>query len=220
MVRAALPCNSCDMKVTTSKQLEKHVKKNHPDVTEKQEILIEDDDVMILDDQEDHPNYENVGRPSVGRLMNISNENMIPEHGQVSKVDMKAAVEDDPDEDVEDKVELEDDEIQVVKLSIFKYHGKVDQQDEYDTSLFTFSTYEDFEDDVVILEDGDSDEDDSEEMEEADEELEEEGAGLLQCTECSFECKEEEMEEHMARKHPPRQKEVRHFPNGCFFMLS
>ena len=221
MVRAALPCTSCDKKVTTSKQLEKHVKKYHPDITEKLEILIDDDDdVMIVDDEEDQPNYEHVGRPSVGRLMNISNENIIPEDEQVLTADMKAAAEDDSDEEVEDKAELEDDEIKVVKLSIFKYHGKVDQKDEYDGSLFTFSTYEDFEDDVVILEDEDFDEDDIAETEEAEEEVEEEGVGLVDCSECSVQCEEEGLEEHMVREHPPREKEVRHFPNGCFFMLS
>ena len=175
-MRAALSCNSCDKKVTTSKQLEKHIKNNHPDITEKQQILIEDDEVMILDDRED------IGRPSVGRLMNISDENQIPEHGEMLKADIKGDVDDDPHEDVEDKEMLQDDEIQVVKLSIFKYHGKVDQQDEYDSNLFTFSTYKDFEDNVVILEEGDSDEDDSAEMEEAKEDLDEEGVGLVDCS--------------------------------------
>merc|ERR1719460_629369 len=84
MVKSSLQCILCPKKVSTGRQLEKHVQKEHANDTP------EDNDVMIVDQEEENA-ADDLGRPSVNRLLNISNENLpdekkasTPEKGKLS----------------------------------------------------------------------------------------------------------------------------------------
>ena len=179
---------------------------------------MEDDDIIILDQEEEEQTNDTVGRPSVGKLLNISNENIITEHAPTEKKVEKTETKDEPAEE-EEMAEPVDEDIQVLKTSIYKFHGTMtNDDDKLDT--FTYQTYDDFEDDVVVLED----EEDSEE--ECEEEIqnhvmEEEQDPFLKCGECGEECKDDrKLDDHMDKAHPPRQSKLRSFGRIGFFMMS
>ena len=180
-----------------------------------------DDDVMILDKEEENA-QDDLGRPSVNRLLNISNENLPDEkiavHEKVQKVD-KIEEEGNAEETGED-----DDDVVVVKANIYKFQGKLSSyEEELENNIFSFNTYDDHREDVFIAE-----EDCSEEETDAVDEMEEDTSGqneeetvLFKCDHCEEKfLHESNLDEHITRDHPPKPTQVKQFNNGCFFIMS
>ena len=180
-----------------------------------------DDDVMILDREEENA-QDNLGRPSVNRLLNISNENLpdekiaVPE--KVQKVD-KIEEEGNAEETGED-----DDDVVVVKANIYKFQGKLSSyEEELENNIFSFNTYDDHREDVLI-----AGEDDSEEEADAVDDMEEDTSGeneketiLFLCDHCEEKfLHKSNLDEHITRDHPPKPTQVKQFNNGCFFIMS
>merc|ERR1712129_651988 len=160
------------VKMRSSRQLGKHQEKCHRG---------EEEDVVIIDTMDQTP-AQSLGRPSVSRLLNISNENL-PEIKTANKVKLSNETENEAEMDEDKKEEVTDDDILVVKLSIYKYHGEISLEDKLGSDVFVFNSYDDYDDDVVILEDS---EDDTEEMDEvaSTEEAEEVVVTTVSCEEC------------------------------------
>ena len=176
----------------------------------------DDDDVMILD-KEEEKTQDDLGRPSVNRLLNISNENL-PEE----RIAMPERAKEDPIEE-EDKVEEEEDVV-VVKASIYNFQGKISSyEEELENNIFSFKTYDDHSDEVLI-----AGEDDSEEEPDPVDAMEEEPSGqnkeeiiLFKCDYCEQKfLHESNLNEHIARDHPPKPTQVKQFNNGCFLIMS
>ena len=209
MGKLGFKCDRCGEKMRSSRQLGKHQEKCHRGE--------EEEDVVIIDTMDQTP-AQSLGRPSVSRLLNISNENL-PEIKTANKVKLSNETENEAEMDEDKKEEVTDDDILVVKSSIYKYHGEISLEDKLGSDVFVFNSYDDYDDDVVILEDS---EDDTEEMDEVEstEEAEEVVVTTVSCEECGERVERAALEEHMVEGHPPRKREVRRFHNGCFFMLA
>ena len=175
----------------------------------------DDDDVMMLD-KEEETTQDDLGRPSVNRLLNISNENL-PEE----RIAMPERAKEDPIEE-EDKVEEEDDVV-VVKASIYNFQGKISSyEEELENNIFSFNTYDDHSKDVFIVGEDESDEEteDVAEMEEDPVETEEEMI-LFKCDHCEEKfLHESNLSKHVSADHPPRPTQLKQFNNGCFFIMS
>ena len=114
-------------------------------------------------------------------------------------------------EEEDEKVEVDDD-IQVVKSSIYRYHGDLNYKQQVKGDYFSFKYFDDFEDnDDVILVD---EEEDSEDLE-TEEAIEPEYAPL---TESDAGEKKNNME--IGENIPIQKMEMKQFPGGNFFMLA
>ena len=117
------------------------------------------------------------------------------------------------EEEEETKKEEADDDIQVVKSSIYKYHGDLNYKEQVKGDYFSFKYFDDFEDndDVILME-----EEDSEEIEiEEENELEcvpmnqsDDSGGKINKTEIGGE------------NIPIQKMEMKQFPGGNFFMVA
>ena len=210
MVKSSLQCNLCPKKVSTGRQLEKHVQKEHANDTP------EDDDVMIVDQEEENA-ADDLGRPSVNRLLNISNENLPDE--KIAATPEKVQVDKIEEEHKDEESVEEDDDIVVVKANIFNFQGKLSSyEEELENNIFSFKTYDDHNEEVLI-----AGEDDSEEETDTAGEIEEEPEEIIlfQCDYCEQKfLHESNLSEHIARDHPPKPTQVKQFNNGCFFIMS
>merc|ERR1711953_606824 len=115
MVRASIKCDLCPKKLTTGKQLEKHKEKEHA----KRACEEDDDEIMIVDNEEE-PVQSSLGRPSVGRLLTISNENL-PEEKVTASEEPPIVKLSEKEDKVEEVGVEEDDDIMVVKADIYKF---------------------------------------------------------------------------------------------------
>merc|ERR1719460_254621 len=197
MVKSSLQCILCPKKVSTGRQLAKHVQKEHADDAP------EDDDVMIVDQEEENA-ADDLGRPSVNRLLNISNENLPDEKIATMPEKVQEIEEEHKDED---PVE-EDDDIVVVKANIFNFQGKLSSyEEELENNIFSFKTYDDHNEEVLIAREDDSDEETDAvgEIEEERSQQNEEEIILFKCDYCEQKfLHESNMNEHIARDHPPK----------------
>ena len=116
----------------------------------------------------------------------------------------------------------EDDEIEVVKSTIYNYQGSQNNQQDIKEDVFRFKYFDDFEDneDVVLLED-ENDEESNESMDSEDEDESPDTAESLQkCGECDHYFEERDLAGHVTVNHPVQKKEMKHFAGGNFFMLA
>ena len=116
----------------------------------------------------------------------------------------------------------EDDEIEVVKSTIYNYQGSQNNQQDIKEDVFRFKYFDDFEDneDVVLLED-EIDEESNESMDSEDEdELPDPVESLQKCGECDHYFEERDLAGHVTVNHPVQKKEMKHFAGGNFFMLA
>ena len=116
----------------------------------------------------------------------------------------------------------EDDEIEVVKSTIYKYQGSQNNQQDIKEDVFRFKYFDDFEDneDVVLLED-ENYEESNESMDSEDEDESPDTAESLQkCGECDNYFEERDLAGHVTVNHPVQKKEMKHFAGGNFFMLA
>ena len=116
----------------------------------------------------------------------------------------------------------EDDEIEVVKSTIYKYQGSQNNQQDIKEDVFRFKYFDDFEDneDVVLLED-ENYEESNESMDSEDEDESPDTAESLQkCGECDHYFEERDLAGHVTVNHPVQKKEMKHFAGGNFFMLA
>ena len=106
-----------------------------------------------------------------------------------------------------------DDDIQVVKSSIYKYHGDLNYKEQVKGDYFSFKYFDDFEDndDVILME-----EEDSEEFE-IEEENEAEYAPMNQSDESGGKINKTEIG---GENIPIQKMEMKQFPGGNFFMLA
>ena len=215
-----IQCDNCDKKVTTTKQLEKHMKQSHVEIIKDTStpMEMEDDDIIILDQEEEQTN-DTLGQPSVGKLLNICNESIITELTSAERNEELTKTKDEHIKE-EDKAKPVDEGLQAVKISIYKFHDTIANDDDDELDTFTYSTYYNFEDDMVLLED----EENSEEKGEEDitnpvtEEVED---PRLKCGECGEKCKDNrKLDDHMEKAHPPRQSKLRTFGRIGFIMMS
>ena len=113
-------------------------------------------------------------------------------------------------EEEDEKVEVDDD-IQVVKSSIYRYHGDLNNKQQVKCDYFSFKYFDDFEDnDDVILVD---EEEDSEDLE-TEETIEPEYAPLTESD------AEEKNNKEIGENIPIQKMEMKQFPGGNFFMLA
>ena len=116
----------------------------------------------------------------------------------------------------------EDDEIEVVKSTIYNYQGSQNNQQDIKDDVFRFKYFDDFEDneDVVLLEDENYEESnesmDSEDEDESPDPVE----SLQKCGECDHYFEERDLAGHVTVNHPVQKKEMKHFAGGNFFMLA
>lgn len=180
----------------------------------------EDDDVMILDKEEENTDEDYLGRPSVNRLLNISNENLPEEKTAMPEVQ---TVDKDEEEDKDkESGEEDDDDVVVVKANIYNFQGKISSyEEELENNIFSFKTYDDHREDVFIArEESDEETDVADEMEEDPVQNEEETI-LFKCDHCDEKfLHERNLNEHITRDHPPTPTQVKQFNNGCFFIMS
>ena len=108
-----------------------------------------------------------------------------------------------------------DDDIEVIKTEIYSYKGeKKTESQELEEDIFKYQYFDDFEDDVIILED-DEDKDENDEILEVESE---EVKSLAD--ECKDLLEEKDLEGHRVINHPIIQrKEIKQFGGGNFFML-
>merc|ERR1711953_1567219 len=181
MVRASIKCDLCPKKLTTGKQLEKHKEKEHA----KRACEEDDDEIMIVDNEEE-PVQSSLGRPSVGRLLTIFNENL-PEEKATAPEELPIVKPSENENKVEQLSEEEDDDIMVVKADIYKFQGKISSyEEELENNIFSFKIYDDHVDDVFIVDEDESDEDSAkvDDMEEDSGKSEEEKIVLFKCDYC------------------------------------
>ena len=149
-------------------------------------IRIEDDVVPVNDDLPEEKTVETIGF--------LSNES--------------SGFVDEEDEKVEG-----DDDIQVVKSSIYKYHGDLNYKQQVKGDYFSFKYFDDFEDnDDVILVDEEEDSEDLE-MEEA---IEQEYTPMKESDDAGEQKNNMEIGENI----PIQKMEMKQFPGGNFFMLA
>ena len=219
MVRASIKCDLCPKKLTTGKQLEKHKEKEHAKRACEEE---DDDEVMIVDNQEESI-QSSLGRPSVGRLLTISNENL-PEEKATAPEELPIVKPSEKEDKVEELGEEEEDDIMVVKADIYKFQGKISSyEEELENNIFSFKADDDHVDDVFIVDEDDSDEDSAkvDDMEEDSGKSKEEEIVLFKCDYCDQKfLHETNLNDHITRAHPPTATQVKQFSNGCFFIMS
>ena len=182
----------------------------------------DDDDVMILD-KEEETTQDDLGRPSVNRLLNISNENLPDE--KIASTSEKVQKVDKIEEEHKDEESVEEeDDIVVVKANIFNFRGKISSyEEELENNIFSFKTYDDHSEEVLIAGEDDSDEetDTVDEMEEERSLQKEEEIILFKCDYCEQKfLHESNLNEHITRDHPPKPTQVKQFNNGCFLIMS
>ena len=114
----------------------------------------------------------------------------------------------------EDEKEEVDDDIQVVKSSIYKYHGDLNYKQQVKGDYFSFKYFDDFEDnDDVILVGEDSENFDTEE-----EAIVEPESAPVKENDDAGEKKKNNME--IGENIPIQKMEMKQFPGGNFFMLA
>ena len=122
-----------------------------------------------------------------------------------------------------------DDDIEVVKADIYKFHGQeetsLDQQ--VNDGILKFEFRDEDDDDILEIDvidkraekrelvDIDKDSDD-----ETDDDEEEESDRILSCEECGKFVKQSEFSEHKEDMHPAKKKKFKQFQNGMFMMLA
>ena len=219
MVRASIKCDICPKKLTTVKQLEKHKEKEHA----KRACEEEDDDEVMIVDNEEEPVQSSLGRPSVGRLLTISNENL-PEEKASAPEELSIEKKSENKDKVKEPGEEEEDDIMVVKADIYKFQGKISSyEEELENNIFSFKADDDHVDDVFIVDKGESDDDGAkvDDMEEDSGKSKEEEIVLCKCDYCDQKfLHETNLNDHITRAHPPTATQVKQFSNGCFFIMS
>ena len=118
------------------------------------------------------------------------------------------------EEEEETKKEEADDDIQVVKSSIYKYHGDLNYKEQVKGDYFSFKYFDDFEDndDVILME-----EVDSEEIEIEEEENDAEYAPMNQSDDSGEKINKTEIG---GVNIPIQKMEMKQFPGGNFFMVA
>ena len=113
----------------------------------------------------------------------------------------------------EDEKEEVDDDIQVVKSSIYKYHGDLNYKQQVKGDYFSFKYFDDFEDndDVILVEE------DSENLDTEEEAIvEPESAPVKENDDAGEKKNNMEIGENI----PIQKMEMKQFPGGNFFMLA
>ena len=219
MVRASIKCDICPKKLTTGKQLEKHKEKEHA----KRACEEEDDDEVMIVDNEEESIQSSLGRPSVGRLLTISNENL-PEEKASAPEELSIEKKSENKDKVKEPGEEEEDDVMVVKADIYKFQGKISSyEEELENNIFSFKADDDHVDDVFIVDKGESDDDGAkvDDMEEDSGKSKEEEIVLFKCDYCDQKfLHETNLNDHITRAHPPTATQVKQFSNGCFFIMS
>ena len=193
-------CETCDERFQTKKLWSEHTKAKK--CAKKTDIKAEEDDwnssdneVIMLDEECDD---------NTGSTQTMEETNMTESSTEAVNV---------PEED---------DEIEVVKSTIFKYQGSQNNQQDIKEDVFRFKYFDDFEDneDVVLLEDENYEESnesmDSEDEDESPDPVE----SLQKCGECDHYFEERDLAGHVTVNHPVQKKEMKHFAGGNFFMLA
>ena len=120
-------------------------------------------------------------------------------------------------EDMEDEEEIQkeevDDDIQVVKSSIYKYHGDLNYKQQVKGDYFSFKYFDDFEDndDVILMEDEDSEDFETEEK------IEPEYAPVIESDDTGEKINNKKIE---TENIPVQKMEMKQFPGGNFFMVA
>ena len=135
-MRKATTCEDCKQTFQSKKLWSEHVRGRNCIKVATETI---EEDVVLIDD--DLPE-DKTAKPNVP-LINESPD----------------CVEEMEEED-ETKKEEADDDIQVVKSSIYKYHGDLNYKEQVKGDYFSFKYFDDFEDndDVILMEEEDSEE--------------------------------------------------------------
>ena len=193
-------CETCNERFQTKKLWSEHTKAKK--CVKKTDIKAEEDDwnssdneVIMLDEECDD---------NTGSTQTMEETNMTETSAEAVNV---------PEED---------DEIEVVKSTIYNYQGSQNNQQDIKEDVFRFKYFDDFEDneDVVLLED-ENYEESNESMDSEDEDESPDTAESLQkCGECDHYFEERDLAGHVTVNHPVQKKEMKHFAGGNFFMLA
>ena len=140
------------------------------------------------------------------------------------------------DNNDDDMAESSGDEIEVVKANIYKYHGdevdSLDKQIEEGILKFEYRNEDPTDDDILEIEVIDKastrrnqtetvtlDNDSDEELEEEETE-EEDQDKVLTCEDCGSFVKQSNLFDHREEKHPRKNRTIKKFNDGNFFMLA
>ena len=188
-MRKATTCEDCKVTFQSKKLWSEHIKDAKCSKVANDRI---DDEVVLVDDD---LTEEKTAQP----IAALINENSGP-------------MEDVGEEDEHQKEEVDDD-IQVVKSSIYKYHGDLNYKQQVKGDYFSFKYFDDFEDndDVILMEDEDS------EDFEIDEEIEPDYAPMIESLETGEKINNKKIE---SENIPVQKMEMKQFPGGNFFMVA
>merc|ERR1712192_243075 len=142
--------------------------------------------------------------------MNMDNINHPPDGGTIF-IPYSASESEEVKESTCDETEEEDDdEVEVVKANIFKYQGKLSQDQEISQGILHFEYYDDFNDDDDPNTDQDMSLVEEEEVENT----------TVCCDQCGGLFENKDLEIHKETDHPPKKKNFMQFTGGNFFMLA
>lgn len=188
-MRKATTCDDCKVTFQSKKLWSEHIKDAKCIKVANDRI---DDEVVLMDD-------ELTEEESVQPIAALINEN--PDLGE------------DMEEEDENQKEEVDDDIQVVKSSIYKYHGDLNYKQQVKGDYFSFKYFDDFEDndDVILME-----EEDSEDLE-TEEAIEPEYAPMIESDDTGEKINNKKIESENIQV---QKMEMKQFPVGNFFMVA
>ena len=134
----------------------------------------------------------------------------------------------------EDMAASSGDEIEVVQANIYKYHGEavdsLDKQVEEGILKFEYRNEDPLDDDIIEIDVIDKSSNsrsktetvtlDDDSSDEEEQETEEEEDKVLTCEDCGCFVKQSNLFDHREEKHPRKNRTIKQFSDGNFFMLA
>ena len=152
--------------------------------------LTDDDDIILLDDDP----------------QDLQANKLVSE---VDDDDKYISTDNKVEAGAEDKEEVKDDDIEVVKANIYKFQGNLTHEQEVNEDILSFDYWDNYEDDDVEIFDVTMDEEDKTEVE-------------VEKDENSDNCSQSNDDEinHEKKQPPIEKKQLKQFGGGNFFMLA
>ena len=195
-MRKVTTCEDCNETFQSKKLWSEHRRNENcikKDVTDG-----DDDDIVLVDDEV--PEVK-----AAEARGTITNETL----------DQNTFPEEEMTEEIEKQEEEIDEEIQVVKSSIYKYYGNLNLNEQIKGDYFNFNYFDDFEDndDVILMEDEEPDQEDIEEIVEDD-------ATEDESVDAGEKMDKKANDSDKMIDIPVQKMEMKQFPGGNFFMLT
>lgn len=180
-------CGNCAELFKTKKLLDAHLKQCSKKEDEDEIVLLEDDDQELKSSEQQQTFFSN-------------------EHKE----------QEEEHENFEEVIE-EDDGIEVVKSSIYKYQGTIEQHQLVNQNVFQYQYFDNYEDDdIEIIDETDEVEESSVDVF-SENKIEEPRKD--KCEECNQMIDPKEVTSHMNTIHPVQKSKMKQFDGGNFFMF-